>query len=118
GHWRLEEGSEHFLGYAYEQLTGAHVMHGELVALCVVAMSTVQRNAPDAVRDVVARSAICAHPLDAGVAREPFIASLVGLRDYVARRQLDHSIASEVTVSRAEAERLWDLVSALPRGAH
>ena len=117
GHSRFEEGSEHFLGYALEQLTGAHWLHGELVSLCVVAMSAWQRNAPDYTREIVTRGAVCANPLDLGIEREAFVAALVGLRDYVADRQLDHSIANEAPVSRAEAERLWALVGALPRCA-
>ena len=47
GHSRFEEGSEHFLAYAYEHRTNAHPLHGELIAMCVVAMSTLQANDPE-----------------------------------------------------------------------
>ena len=38
GHSRFEEGSEHFLGYVHEYLSGDHLVHGELISMAVVAM--------------------------------------------------------------------------------
>lgn len=36
GNARPEEGSEHYLAYALEALTGRHFLHGQLVGLCVL----------------------------------------------------------------------------------
>ena len=115
GHSRFEEGSEHFLGYAYEQLTGGHLMHGELITLCVVAMSAWQGNHPDFPGRIAARGAVRANPLDLGIGPEPFAAALAGLRGYVAAQQLDYSIIDEQPISSADAARLWEVISALPR---
>ena len=42
GHSRFEEGSEHFLAYAYEHATGAHPVHGEIIAFAVCALAYLQ----------------------------------------------------------------------------
>jgi glycerol-1-phosphate dehydrogenase [NAD(P)+] len=115
GHSRFAEGSEHYLGYAYEHWTRAHPLHGELISLCVVAMSTLQANDPDRVRDLVARSGVRAHPDDLGVSRDDFIGSLMSLDGYVAREGLDYSIANAGPIDVDVAMRLWEAVKSLPR---
>jgi len=45
GHSYFEEGSEHYLAYCFERLTGRHVVHGELITLGVLAMVVAQENA-------------------------------------------------------------------------
>lgn len=116
-HSRFEEGSEHFLGYAYEHLTNAHPMHGELIAMCVVAMSALQGNDPDWARDLVVKSGVAAHPADVGMSREEFVGSLRALPGYVRREGLDFSIVDVVTIDDAAIDRLWQSVDALPRAA-
>jgi glycerol-1-phosphate dehydrogenase [NAD(P)+] len=114
-HSRFEEGSEHFLAYAYEQRTGAHLMHGELIALCVVAMSTLQANDPDRARDIVVRSGVRAHPDDLGIPHDDFVAAARALPDYVRHERLAPSIANDVEIDAPTAERLWNAVASLPR---
>ena len=114
-HSRFEEGSEHFLGYAYEQRTGAHPMHGELIAMCVVAMSTLQANDPDWARDIVVRSGVRANPVDLGISRDDFVGSLLALPTYVEGESLDYSIVNAGVVDAATATRLWECVRTLPR---
>ena len=114
-HSRFEEGSEHFLGYAYEHRTGAHPMHGELIAMCVVAMSMLQANEPDWARDIVVRSGVRANPVDLGISRDDFIGSLLALPTYVESESLDYSIVNAGAVDAAAAIRLWESVRTLPR---
>lgn len=114
-HSRFEEGSEHFLGYSYEHLTDAHPLHGELIAMCVVAMSELQGNDPDWARDMVVKSGVAAHPADVGMTRAEFVASLRALSDYVRREGLDFSIVDVVAIDDAAIDRLWRTVDALPR---
>jgi glycerol-1-phosphate dehydrogenase [NAD(P)+] len=116
-HSRFEEGSEHFLGYAYEHRTGAHPLHGELIAMCVVAMSTLQANAPDWARSVVARSGVRANPDDLGISQNDFVGALLNLHEYVERESLDYSIVNAGSIDAATALRLWDAVRSLPREA-
>ena len=114
-HSRFEEGSEHFLGYAYEHLSGAHPLHGELIALCVVAMSTLQANDPDKVRHIVERCGVRANPLDLGISEPAFVNAVLALQDYVQREQLDFSIVDTAVIDRAVASTLWNAVVSLPR---
>ena len=113
-HSRFEEGSEYFLAYAYEHRTSSHPLHGELIAMCVVAMSTLQDNEPEWVRRVVVRSGITANPADLGVTRDDLIGALTSLPAYVERERLDYSIVNSRTIDARTAERLWDAVQTLP----
>jgi glycerol-1-phosphate dehydrogenase [NAD(P)+] len=113
-HSRFEEGSEHFLAYAYEHRTGVQPMHGELIATCVVAMSMLQANEPQWAHDMVARTGVTANPDDLGIGRDDFVGSLLSLADYVDRERLDHSIINVTEIDESTAMRLWEAVQALP----
>jgi len=114
-HSRFEEGSEHFLGYACEHQTGAHPLHGELIAMCVVAMSELQANEPAWARDLVVRSGVRANPLDLGIGKAQFVESVVSLGHYAEQERLDFSIINVGSIGTNTAQRLWDAVHSLPR---
>jgi glycerol dehydrogenase-like iron-containing ADH family enzyme len=114
-HSRFEEGSEHFLAYAYEHRTNAHPLHGELIAMCVVAMCTLQGNDPEWARDVVVRTGVAANPADLGIDHDDFVGALVSLSGYVDAEGLDCSIVDAGSIDGTAAERLWDAVRSLPR---
>ncbi len=115
GHSRFEEGSEHFFAYAYEHRTSAHPLHGELVAMCVVAMSTLQANDPGWARDIVVRSGVAANPADLDIDHDDFVGALLSLSKYVEAERLDCSIVDAAAIDGPAAERLWDAVRSLPR---
>ena len=117
GHSRFEEGSEHFWAYAYEHATGAHPVHGEIIAFAVCALSQVQGNDADRARRVVERSRVRAHPTDLGIARDDFARCLLGLADYARSEHLDVTIADLRGISAADADAAWAFVSELPRRA-
>jgi glycerol-1-phosphate dehydrogenase [NAD(P)+] len=114
-HSRFEEGSEHFMAYAYEHLTGRHPLHGELIALCAVAMSTLQGNTPERVRAIIARTGVRAHPADLGIDRTAFHATLAALPHYASRTGLDYSFLNEWTPEATAMEAAWQAVDSLPR---
>ncbi len=114
-HSRFEEGSEHFLAYAYEHRTNAHPLHGELIALCVTAMCTLQDNDPEWAHSIVVRSGVTANPGDLNISRDDFIGALLSLGQYVERERLDYSIVNAGTIDVTAAGRLWKAVAALPR---
>ena len=62
GHSRFEEGSEHFFAYTFEHVTGRTLMHGELVALGVLIMSTLQGNMPELAREIVREAGVRHRP--------------------------------------------------------
>jgi glycerol-1-phosphate dehydrogenase [NAD(P)+] len=92
GHSRFEEGSEHFLAYCYEFLTGRRHLHGELIALCTAIMARVQDNDPPAVARVIRRAGLRAHPVDLGIPLEDLAESLRCLPAYVRRTDLAFSV--------------------------
>jgi glycerol-1-phosphate dehydrogenase [NAD(P)+] len=115
GHSRFEEGSEHFWAYAYERITGAHPVHGEIIACAVVAMTEIQGNEPERWRDLIAACGARAHPEDIGLARADFDRTFSVLKDYVRAQGLDHSIIDEHLLDSCAVEAAWDAVCSLPR---
>jgi glycerol dehydrogenase-like iron-containing ADH family enzyme len=115
GHSRFEEGSEHFLGYAFEHRTGRSLLHGELIALCVMAMSVLQNNAPEVVHRLIADSGVTAHPQDLGITRDVFVDVLLHACAYARTERLDYSVIDARPIDRDVADEIWTRVVALPR---
>jgi glycerol-1-phosphate dehydrogenase [NAD(P)+] len=115
GHSRFEEGSEHFWAYAYEHATGAHPVHGEIIAFAVCALAHVQGNDPERALSIIARSGARAHPDDLGVSRADFDAALIGLRAYARAEGLDIGVADLTDIDAATADAAWAFVQRLPR---
>lgn len=78
-----EEGSEHFWAYHVESLTGRTFVHGELVSLGVLVMSSLQGNAPDRVRRLLDAVGVLYQPRDLGITRDEFRESLLRLPAYI-----------------------------------
>ena len=102
GHARFEEGSEHFFAYSFEQVTGRTIMHGELVALGVLIMSTLQGNDPQGARAIVDASGMRSNLGELGVGWGEVEASLRRLPSFVVEQGLWYSIANELTIGDAE----------------
>lgn len=115
GHSRFEEGSEHFLVYALEHATGDHYVHGEVVAMGVTAMSSVQENDVERVRKIVSQSGVRANPLDIGISQQQFFETLETLAEYTTREQLDYSIVNTHDITELEISAAWNTVTSLPR---
>ncbi|MCY4258159.1 MAG: iron-containing alcohol dehydrogenase [bacterium] len=114
-HSRFEEGSEHFLGYSYEYHTGTHQIHGELIAMCVVAAAELQGEGQHRAVNIIGRSKARAHPEDLGISRQEFAQALLDLPDYVRRQELDFSVVDVTQIDTAVVERLWQAVTELER---
>lgn len=118
GHSRFEEGSEHFWAYAYEHRTGAHPVHGEIIAFAVCALAHVQGNDPDRPRRIVERSGVRVHPTDLGIDRATFEAVLSELAEYARAEDLDVGVVDLRPVTAGQVDAAWNFVSTLPRVAH
>ena len=81
-HARFEEGSEHFFAYCFEEVTGRTILHGELVSLGVLIMSTIQRNNPWLPRAIVAAAGTRHRPEDLGISWDEIDATLDHLREF------------------------------------
>ncbi|MEP6660191.1 MAG: iron-containing alcohol dehydrogenase [Acidimicrobiales bacterium] len=117
GHSRFEEGSEHFVAYAYEHATGARHIHGELVAFAVAAVAHAQDNDPGWVLDVVGRCGTRAHPLDLDIGIDVFGPIFVSLRGYARAEDLDVGLADVRDLTDADADAAWRFAAQLPRVA-
>jgi glycerol-1-phosphate dehydrogenase [NAD(P)+] len=110
GHAQMEEGSEHYLAYYLEQLTGTSFVHGEVVTLGSVIMSRLQRYDPDRVERIASRCGVRWRPAQLGLSRELLITALAGLADYVRETGLPPgSAASQPLDEQAASELIQDL---------
>ena len=114
GHSRFEEGSEHFWAYCYEHASGAHQVHGELIALGVVALSHVQGNEAEWAKALVQRCGTRSHPDALAITRDQFIDALTNLREYARSESLDISVADLSVITPAVAHAAWEFVQQLP----
>ncbi len=114
-HSRFEEGSEHFWAYAYEHATGAHPVHGEIIAFAVCAVAHVQGNDPERARRIVAAAQPRAHPADLGVDATDFRSCLLGLSDYARSEGLDVGVADLRPIDGQHVDAAWEFVCTLPR---
>lgn len=115
GHSRFEEGAEHHFAYAYEHLTGAHPLHGEIIALGTAVVSDLQNNAPDWVRAVLADSGVRCHPEDLGISEADFRRTLAALPAYCASENLPWTIVNECALDADRIDGLWRMACGLPR---
>jgi glycerol-1-phosphate dehydrogenase [NAD(P)+] len=99
GHYRVEEGSEHFLFYELEERLGRPFLHGEIVALGVYLMSRLQQNRPEWVRHFLEELGLNYQPGPMGIPRQALIESLLHLRDYVEQRGHWYSVIQERAVT-------------------
>jgi len=98
GHARFEEGSEHFFAYTFEAVTGRTIMHGELVTLGVLVMSTLQGNDPARPRRIADAADMRTSLDELGVQWSEVEASLRRLPSYVIEQDLWYSVANELVV--------------------
>lgn len=86
GHYRVEEGSEHYLFYALEEQLGRAFVHGNIVGLGVYLMSRLQENSPDTITACMDRIGLQYHPVHLGISRPELASALRGLKNYVETR--------------------------------
>jgi glycerol-1-phosphate dehydrogenase [NAD(P)+] len=110
GHAQMEEGSEHYLGYLIELRTGRSFVHGELVTLGVILMSTLQGNDPARARRIAERSGVRWRPAELDLSRDVLGDALTGLHDYVSASGFAYSVANLRPLAVADVDRLLDEV--------
>jgi glycerol-1-phosphate dehydrogenase [NAD(P)+] len=95
GHYRAEEGSEHFLFYELEERTKRAFIHGQIVGLGIHLMSRLQENDSDGITALMDCIGLDYHPADLGLDRRTLEHSLRALRAYTESAGLWHSIIQE-----------------------
>ena len=104
-HARFEEGSEHFFAYAFEEVTGRTIMHGELVAIGVLIMSALQDNRPEWARAVVDAVRMRSGLEELSVTWDEVEASLRYLPGFVTEQRLWYSVANDLVVDSRAVRR-------------
>ena len=92
GHYRAEEGSEHFFAYNIEALTRTQYVHGNLVGLGIRLMSWLQGNRLDWIEDVMRRIGLANEPRDNNLTRSTVEKALRTLRPYAEQHNYWYSI--------------------------
>jgi glycerol-1-phosphate dehydrogenase [NAD(P)+] len=108
GSSRPEEGSEHYLAYCLESMTGRSYLHGQLVSLCVVLVGVLQGQDVSPVTAFLERVGLDWHPEAVGVSREELLSALCHARSYVRQEAqlLPGVFHFRESLSRSEAEEL------------
>lgn len=102
GHYRVEEGSEHYLFYELEARLQRPFVHGPIVGLGIYLMSRLQQNAPDAITEVMDAVQLAYYPADQNLRRSDLAAALANLSAFVrSREQLWYTILDEVSITEA-----------------
>jgi glycerol dehydrogenase-like iron-containing ADH family enzyme len=81
GHYRAEEGPEHFFAYNVEYLTGRTFVHGWLVGLGIQLMSQLQENDLDGIVAIMDRLGLPHSPRANNLTRADVVQALETLRE-------------------------------------
>ena len=100
GHYRVEEGSEHYLFYELEERLKRSFIHGWIVGLGVHLLSRLQNNRHAEAVAFMDTVGLKYQPVKMDIRREDLVASLLNLRRYVeGRRDLWHTIINERAIT-------------------
>jgi glycerol-1-phosphate dehydrogenase [NAD(P)+] len=106
GHSQLQEGSEHYFAYHLETVAGHGFVHGEVLSLGTLLMSTLQGNDLDRARRILARSGVEWNLERLGVSQADVVRTLVELPAFVRSAGLPYSIVDAVDMTPAIAREV------------
>ncbi len=109
---RPEEGSEHIYFYALEKLTGRGFVHGEVVGTGIYVITHFQSNEADAVAKVMDDLGLMFRPRDYGISHDEFVNTVLNMKQYSKENKMFYSILDTIEISREDAEKLWEKLSA------
>lgn len=95
GHYRVEEGSEHFLFYELEERLGRPFIHGHIVGLGIYLLSRLQDNRPAEITALMDRLGLVYQPRAMQIARTDLTAALANLRAFTQARGHWYSVIQE-----------------------
>lgn len=106
GHYRAEEGAEHFFAYNIESITHTQYVHGNLVGLGIRLMSRLQGNRADWIADVMRRIGLANEPRDVQLSRATVVGALRTLRTYAEQHAYWYSIINSRAITDPLIEEL------------
>lgn len=102
GHYRVEEGSEHYLFYELEERLKRPFIHGWIVGLGVHLLSRLQENRHTETVEFMNRVGLRYQPVDMAIRRDDLVAALGNVRGYVeGRRDLWYTVINERPITSA-----------------
>ena len=93
------EGTDHFLFYTLEKLTGKKFLHGQPVGLGVIVGSMLHEDGADEMLDTISSIGLDIRPEAMGLKWDQLEEGLTTMRSYVNETGLWHSIAHDETIS-------------------
>lgn len=95
----FEEGSEHYLTYTVESICGKHLLHGQLVCMCVYIMSKLQMEGRQtAVKQFVDAIGLSIKPEDVGLNYEEIETALRRVNSFAVEKNLSYSVLNEKAI--------------------
>jgi len=106
GHFRVEEGSEHYLFYELEERLKRPFVHGYIVGLGIYIMSQLQGNNFLFIKNVMDEVQLPYHPSILEIKRDDLLKSLLNLRNYVTSRpKLWYTVINDAEINKEWAEQ-------------
>ncbi len=106
GHYRVEEGSEHFLFYELEERLQRPFIHGQIVGLGIHIMSRLQRNEPERISRLMDDLGLPYQPADLGISKQDLRDSLLSLKSFTERRGLWYTVVQETAIEPSWIEEV------------
>ena len=100
GHFRIEEGSEHYLFYELEERLKKPFLHGQIIGLGIYIMSRLQQNQPDFIEQIMKDVELEYLPRLMDIKKKDLEASLACLKAYVSSKdKLWYTIIDTVDIT-------------------
>jgi glycerol dehydrogenase-like iron-containing ADH family enzyme len=100
GHYRVEEGSEHYLFYELEERLRKPFVHGHIIGLGILLMSRLQQNRPDDIQRHMDEAGLRYQPRDMGIRHQDLLDALLNLKAYRdTRPDLWHTVIDETPIT-------------------
>ena len=100
-HFRIEEGSEHYLFYELETRLERPFIHGNIIGLGIYLMSRLQGNQPNEITEVINEIGLGYQPVNMEIKRADLSAALLNLRNYVSTRpQLWYTVIDDSNITQ------------------
>lgn len=108
GHYRPEEGPEHFFAYNVEYLTRRTFVHGWIVGLGIQLMSQLQDNAPAEIEATMQRLSLAHSPRANGLSRADVVQALETLRERTLADDRWYGIINQRNITPAFIKEVTD----------
>ena len=82
-HFRIEEGSEHYLFYELEERLKRPFIHGNIIGLGIYLLSRLQNNDPKFITQMMNDSGLVYHPYSMNIQKKDLVNSLLNLKKFV-----------------------------------